>query len=84
VKQDDLGEYEENAREKQRDTNIQGKSQAPLKPSHRDGKHQPHKEAKREELRGLVKMSANCLSVSINFISISPFSICLSESGVSL
>jgi hypothetical protein len=28
VKQDDLGEYEENAREKQRDTNIQGKSQA--------------------------------------------------------
>jgi hypothetical protein len=29
VKQDDLGEYEENAREKQRDTNIQSKSQAP-------------------------------------------------------
>jgi hypothetical protein len=26
VKQDDFGEYEENAREKQRDTNIQGKS----------------------------------------------------------
>jgi hypothetical protein len=40
VKQDDFGEYEENAREKQRDTNIQGKSQAPLKPSHRDDKHQ--------------------------------------------
>jgi hypothetical protein len=34
----------------------------------------PRKEAKREELRGLVKISANCLSVSINFISISPFS----------
>jgi hypothetical protein len=29
VKQGDLGEYEENAREKQRDTNIQSKSQAP-------------------------------------------------------
>jgi hypothetical protein len=29
MKQSDLGEYEENAREKQRDTNIQGKSQAP-------------------------------------------------------
>jgi hypothetical protein len=29
VKQNDLGEYEENAREKQRDTNIQDKSQAP-------------------------------------------------------
>jgi hypothetical protein len=34
----------------------------------------PHKEAKHEESRGLVKMSANYLSVSINFISISPFS----------
>jgi hypothetical protein len=40
VKQSDLAEYEENVKEKQRDTNIQGKSQAPLKPSHRDGKHQ--------------------------------------------
>jgi hypothetical protein len=29
VKQSDLGEYEENVREKQRDTNIQGKSQTP-------------------------------------------------------
>jgi hypothetical protein len=28
VKQNDLGEYEENAREKQNDTNIQSKSQA--------------------------------------------------------
>jgi hypothetical protein len=28
VKQNDLGEYEENAREKQRDTNIQDKLQA--------------------------------------------------------
>jgi hypothetical protein len=32
VKQDGLGEYEENAREKQRDTNIQGKTQAPTPP----------------------------------------------------
>jgi hypothetical protein len=39
VKQSDLGEYEKNAREQQRDTNIQGKSKAPPKPSHRDGKH---------------------------------------------
>jgi hypothetical protein len=29
VKQNDLGEYEENAREKQKDTHIQFKSQAP-------------------------------------------------------
>jgi hypothetical protein len=39
VKQCDLGEYEENAREKQ-NTNIQGKKhQLPLKPSHTDDKH---------------------------------------------
>jgi hypothetical protein len=37
VKQNDLGEYEK-TKEKQKDTNIQSKSQAPLKPSHRDGK----------------------------------------------
>jgi hypothetical protein len=40
VKQTDLGEYEENAREKQ---NIQIyiiEAQLPLKPSHKDGKHQ--------------------------------------------
>jgi hypothetical protein len=40
----------------------------PLKPSHKDGKHQspppPLKIAKREESRDLVKMSSNCLSVS--------------------
>jgi hypothetical protein len=49
----------------------------PLKSSHRDGKHQapplPRKEAKQEESRGLVKMSANYLSLSMNFISISLF-----------
>jgi hypothetical protein len=36
----------------------------------------PHKSANREELRGLVRMSANCLSVSIYLISMSPFSTC--------
>jgi hypothetical protein len=49
----------------------------PLKPSHMDGKHQsplPRKAANREESRGLVKMSVNCLSVSIYLISMSPFS----------
>jgi hypothetical protein len=40
VKQDDLGEYDENAREKQRYTNIQANHKLPLKPSHRDGKYQ--------------------------------------------
>jgi hypothetical protein len=43
VKQTDLGEYEENAREKQ---NIQIyiiEAQLPLKPSHKDDKHQIQK-----------------------------------------
>jgi hypothetical protein len=39
VKQSDLGGYEENAREA-KDTDIQDKSQLPIKPRHRDGKHQ--------------------------------------------
>jgi hypothetical protein len=43
VKQSDLGEYEENAREKQNIQYTRQKHQLPLKPSHMDGKHQfPH------------------------------------------
>jgi hypothetical protein len=76
VKQSDLVEYEENARENQNIQYTRQKHQLPLKPSHMDGKHQlpPRKLANREESRGLVKMSANCLSVSIYLISVSPFS----------
>jgi hypothetical protein len=75
VNQNDLGEYEENVREKQKIQIYKIKHQLPLKPSHKDGKYQsPRKAAKREELRGLMKMSTNCLSVSIHLISISPFS----------
>jgi hypothetical protein len=39
----------------------------PLKPSHRDSKHQapPHKAANREASRSLVKISANCLYVYV-------------------
>jgi hypothetical protein len=40
VKQHDLGEYEENAREKQNIQYTRQKHQLPLKPSHMDGKHQ--------------------------------------------
>jgi hypothetical protein len=41
VKQSDLGEYEEKAAEKQMNTNIQDRTQAPpLKSSNRDGKYQ--------------------------------------------
>jgi hypothetical protein len=44
VKQSDLSEYEENAREKQNIQYTRQKRQHPLKPSHMDGKHQsPHK-----------------------------------------
>jgi hypothetical protein len=37
---DNLGEYEKNATEKQKDTNIQDKAQLPLKPSHGVEKYQ--------------------------------------------
>jgi hypothetical protein len=40
VKQGDLGEYEENAREKQNIQYTGQKHQPPLKPSHMDEKHQ--------------------------------------------
>jgi hypothetical protein len=40
VKQDDLGEYEENVREKQKIQMYKANYKLPLKPSHRDGKHQ--------------------------------------------
>jgi hypothetical protein len=76
VKQSDLSEYEENAREKQNIQYTRQKHQLPLKPSHMDGKHQfpPHKLANQDESRGLVKISANCVSVSMYLISMSPFS----------
>jgi hypothetical protein len=37
---DNLGEYEENVTEKQKDTIYKIEHKLPLKPSHRDGKHQ--------------------------------------------
>jgi hypothetical protein len=40
VKQNDLGEYEENAREKQNIQIYKIKHTLPVKPSHKDGKHQ--------------------------------------------
>jgi hypothetical protein len=40
VKRSDLGEYEENTREKQRIQIYKINQWLPLKPSHRDGKHQ--------------------------------------------
>jgi hypothetical protein len=40
VKQSDVGEYEENIREKQNIQVYTPKHQLPLKPSYMDGKHQ--------------------------------------------
>jgi hypothetical protein len=39
MKQNNLGEYEENAREKQKIQVYKVNHKIPLKPSHRDGKH---------------------------------------------
>jgi hypothetical protein len=51
------------------------KYKLPLKPSHRDGKHQfSLSSSKARSVRGLVKISANCPSISMYLISISPFS----------
>jgi hypothetical protein len=72
---DNLGEYEENTTEKQKDTNIQDRTQAPpqTKPQGWQVPISSHKAAKREASRGLVKISVNYLSVSMYLISMSPF-----------
>jgi hypothetical protein len=76
VKQSDLGEYEENAREEKYTIYT---SKAPTPPQIKPYGWQtpippPPQSANREESRGFVKMSVNYLSVSIYLISISPFS----------
>jgi hypothetical protein len=43
VKQSDFGEYEENAKEKQKIQIYKIKHQLPLKPSHTNGKYQVQK-----------------------------------------
>jgi hypothetical protein len=55
VKHSDLGEYEENAREKQNIQYTRQKHQLPLKPSHMDGKHQspsPSQISKSRRIKG--------------------------------
>jgi hypothetical protein len=54
VKQHDLGEYEENTREKQNIHYIRQTYQLPLKPSHMDGKHKfPTQEGSNQNSRFL-------------------------------
>jgi hypothetical protein len=53
VKQSDLGEYEENARENHNIQYTRQKHQLPLKPSHMDGKHQfPPQISKLRRIKG--------------------------------
>jgi hypothetical protein len=53
VKQSDLGEYEENAREKQNIHYTRQKHQLPLKQSHMDDKHQfPLQISKSRKMKG--------------------------------
>jgi hypothetical protein len=63
-------------KEKSKIYNIQDKTPTPprIKPYGWQTLIPPRKLANRVESRGLVKMSANCLSVSIYFISMYPFS----------
>jgi hypothetical protein len=55
VKQCELGEYEENAREKQKIQIYKIKHQLPLKPNHRDDKHQfPPAKQQSEKNQGVL------------------------------
>jgi hypothetical protein len=54
VKQNDLGEYEENAKEKQKIQVYKANHKLPLKPNHRDGKRQaPLTKKQNEKYRGV-------------------------------
>jgi hypothetical protein len=73
VKQSDVGEYEENAREKQ---NIQYTGKSTNFPSNQaiqmaNTNPPPRKSAKREASRGLVNISANCLGVYVSHLNVS-------------
>jgi hypothetical protein len=74
VKQIDLGEYDENVREKQKIQIYKIKHQLPLKPSHTDGKHQfPPQISKSRRIKGFgenVGQLLLCIYVSHLNISI--------------
>jgi hypothetical protein len=76
VKQSDLGEYKENAREKQ---NIHYTRKSTNSPSNQAMRMTitdppPGISVNQEDSRSVVKMSTNCLSVSMYLISMSSFS----------
>jgi hypothetical protein len=75
VKQSDLGEYEENAREKQKIQIYTLKYQLSLKPSRKDDKHQfpspSRKAGKREKSRGLINISQLSLGIDVSHRNVS-------------
>jgi hypothetical protein len=72
VKQGDLGEYEENAREKKNIQYTRQKHQLPLKPSHMDGKHQiPLQISKSRRIKGFGEnVSQLSLGVYISHLNV--------------
>jgi hypothetical protein len=73
VKQSDLGEYEENAREKPKYTICRIEHQLPLKPSYMDDKHQfPLQISKLRRIKGFAKnVSQLSLGVYVSHLNVS-------------
>jgi hypothetical protein len=71
VKQGNIGEYEGNTTEKQMETKYSRYNTTPpqIKPYGWQTPFSLRKAAKQEELMGLMKIPANCLSVSMYLIS---------------
>jgi hypothetical protein len=81
VKQSDLGEYEENAREKQKIQIYKIKHKLPLKLSHKDGKHQsPPQSSKARRIKGFDKdVSQLSLSIDVSHFIISLLNLIYQE-----
>jgi hypothetical protein len=73
VKQSDLGEYEENVREKQNIQIYKIKQQLPLKPSHTDGKYQlPQQISKSRRVKGFGEnVNQLSLGIDVSYLNIS-------------
>jgi predicted RNase H-like nuclease len=73
VKQGDLCEYEETCKRKAKYTDIQDEAQLPLKPSHKDGKHQfPLQISKVRSIEGFDEdIGQLSLSVYVSHLNIS-------------
>jgi hypothetical protein len=86
VKQSDFGEYEENAREKQKIQVYKIKHKLPLKPSHKDGKYQfpPPQRSKARRIKGFGEdISQLSICINISYLNISLLNV-ISQEVVSL